>query len=196
MVAAAELIPCPVALPEGTLAIAVVGSRRWRNLARVRAYVKKIAEKYPGAVVVSGGAVGADTAAERAALRHGLRVVSFRPEPALPHDLGPKPWAAWLAPDEPPSPEVIAAWDAYNRRAMELAGVYLVAVYELSAGESRVRYLPDRFPGFGLAARYRNGLVVDLASVIVAFHQDNSSGTADTLRKADERGKEVHRYAA
>ena len=177
--------------------VAVVGSRRWRDLVRVRAFVARLAEKYPEAVLVSGGALGADTAAEGAGIRAGLRVASFRPEPALPVDLGVKPYATWWGDELAPPGQFREAWDEYLRRARQLAGTYLVAVYEFwPDGRERCRYLPDRFETFRAAALFRNGLVVEVSHEVVAFHRDNSPGTADTCRKAKEAGKGLHRIAA
>lgn len=179
------------------LVVAVVGSRRWRDLGRVRAFVGRIAEKYPEAVLVSGGALGADRAAERAGIRAGLRVLSFRPEPAMPHDLGNKPWAAWTPDDLIDGGAYRAAWDSYLAEVHALAGVYLVAAYEFwPDGRERRHVLPDRFDSFREAAFFRNGLVVEVADEVVAFHRDNSGGTADTCRKALAAGKGLHRIAA
>lgn len=58
--------------------VAIVGSRDWPELDRVGEFVEKLAEKYPTAVVVSGGARGVDRTAEAVALKCGLRVVSYR----------------------------------------------------------------------------------------------------------------------
>jgi hypothetical protein len=55
-----------------TRAVAIVGSRSWPDLDRVRAVVDTLPE---GTVVVSGGARGVDTAAWLAAQARGLRAV-------------------------------------------------------------------------------------------------------------------------
>jgi len=56
--------------------VAIVGSRGFRNLERVRAYVRSLP---PETVVVSGGAVGVDRAAEAEARACGLGVDSWTP---------------------------------------------------------------------------------------------------------------------
>lgn len=61
-------------------AVAIVGSRDFPDLYRVRHFVVRLTRKYPGVHVVSGGARGVDQAAEHAALRCGLKVYSFRPQ--------------------------------------------------------------------------------------------------------------------
>lgn len=59
--------------------VAIVGSREFPNLIQVHEFVAKLAAKHPDAIVVSGGARGVDRAAEDAAHRLGLPVISFRP---------------------------------------------------------------------------------------------------------------------
>jgi len=57
--------------------IAIVGSRNYSDLERVREYVRSLPT---GTVVVSGGAIGVDKAAEFQARRCGLEVEIFIPE--------------------------------------------------------------------------------------------------------------------
>lgn len=45
--------------------------------------------------------------------------------------------------------------------------------------------------GRGYAGMIRNSAIVDMAGTVVAFHHANSSGTADTLKKAHATGKRV-----
>ena len=52
--------------------VAIVGSREGIDPLWVRRMVSKIAEKYPHATIVSGGARGVDTEAEKAAVFFGL----------------------------------------------------------------------------------------------------------------------------
>lgn len=54
--------------------IAIVGSRKWPFPEQIKEAVKKIAQKFPDATIVSGGARGVDTWAEQAALEFGLTV--------------------------------------------------------------------------------------------------------------------------
>lgn len=62
--------------------IAIVGSRSIlkHQAKHIRSYVARIAEKYPDATIVSGGAPGVDSIAEAAARTCGLKVEVFRPE--------------------------------------------------------------------------------------------------------------------
>ena len=57
--------------------VAIVGSREFRDLSRVRRFVADLAAKYPDAIVVSGGCRGVDAAAEEAAQKHYLDVISY-----------------------------------------------------------------------------------------------------------------------
>jgi predicted Rossmann fold nucleotide-binding protein DprA/Smf involved in DNA uptake len=56
--------------------VAIIGSRDWKHLDQVRAFVSKLAAKYPDAIVISGGAAGVDRAAEEQADASGLGVLS------------------------------------------------------------------------------------------------------------------------
>lgn len=58
--------------------VAVVGSREYPNIGLVRTFVRRLAERDPGATVVSGNARGVDRAAEAAARYAGLKVVSLK----------------------------------------------------------------------------------------------------------------------
>jgi hypothetical protein len=57
--------------------VAIVGSRTFRDLNRVRRYVRELP---PDSVVISGGARGVDITAQRAAEEHGLKTKIFLPE--------------------------------------------------------------------------------------------------------------------
>lgn len=57
--------------------VAVVGSRDWKDLPRVR---REVALLPKGTMVVSGGAMGVDSAAEEAARTAGLAVEVVRPD--------------------------------------------------------------------------------------------------------------------
>lgn len=48
---------------------------------------------------------------------------------------------------------------------------------------------------YGKSAGFkRNQKIVDAADIIIAFHFNDSAGTADTIRRARESGKPVHVY--
>jgi len=65
--------------------IAVVGSRKFDNLDRVRRYVDNLAARYPGLRIVSGGAAGVDQAAELRGAEAGIDVYSYRPTKVADH---------------------------------------------------------------------------------------------------------------
>lgn len=58
--------------------VAIIGSRDWPDLQRVRTFVTNIAAKYPEAIVISGGCYGVDRTAEEAANKAALGVISCR----------------------------------------------------------------------------------------------------------------------
>lgn len=60
--------------------IAVIGSRGFPEPWRIDALIDFIAEAFPGAVIVSGGARGVDSWAEARAKQHGLEVQVFIPD--------------------------------------------------------------------------------------------------------------------
>lgn len=60
--------------------LAVVGSREGADLNHVSEFLHQLAERSPGVVVVSGGARGVDSRAERTWRDLGGSVVSFRPK--------------------------------------------------------------------------------------------------------------------
>lgn len=59
--------------------VAIVGSREGADLDAVREFVHALREKYPGSILVSGGASGVDQTAEQEWLSLGGKVESFRP---------------------------------------------------------------------------------------------------------------------
>ena len=56
---------------------AIVGSRNWPDDGAVERLVAWMAKNYPGLTIVSGGARGVDTMAERAAWKYKLPILSF-----------------------------------------------------------------------------------------------------------------------
>jgi hypothetical protein len=65
--------------------VALLVQPGFRDRARLVAYVGKLAERHPGAVVVTVGGGPEVYAAEREALRLGLRVAALRCEVPVPH---------------------------------------------------------------------------------------------------------------
>jgi predicted Rossmann fold nucleotide-binding protein DprA/Smf involved in DNA uptake len=59
--------------------VAIIGTRQGMPSRWVFEFVGKVAQKYPKAVVVSGGAIGVDKYAETAAKENGLVVVTYVP---------------------------------------------------------------------------------------------------------------------
>lgn len=57
--------------------VAIVGSRKYGELGRVREYVRRLPD---GASVISGGAPGVDSAAEDEARLMGIHVTQVRPD--------------------------------------------------------------------------------------------------------------------
>jgi hypothetical protein len=53
-------------------------------------------------------------------------------------------------------------------------------------------WLPDHFPTFARAAFFRNGLIVDDCTRLVAFWDGESRGTHNSIRLAEAAGKPVH----
>lgn len=89
--------------------IAIVGSRRFPRLELVEAFVVSLA---PGTVVVSGGAEGVDSAAERAARARGLEVIVFHADgKAHGHQAGPMRNAEIVAHAD----RVVAFWDGRSQ---------------------------------------------------------------------------------
>jgi len=57
--------------------VAIIGSRHYQNLERVRKYVRKLS---PNDTIVSGGAKDVDQTAEDEARKLGMEVISVTPE--------------------------------------------------------------------------------------------------------------------
>ena len=91
------------------LRLALIGSRDYPDLERVRRFVDDLPL---GTVVVSGGARGVDSAAERAAREAGLRVVVLEPDWA---GLGRRAGLARNQDVVDQSDEVVAWWDGASR---------------------------------------------------------------------------------
>jgi hypothetical protein len=178
--------------------VGIFGSRRWRQRARIDAYVAKLARKHPDAIVVSGGQLGADLAAENASLREGLRVASLRVESALPEDLPPAPnapvWAGAEGEEPPWYVEALQRWRLESRNqvrlAMSLGDKWLVRLYEFEPGgpSPEGRALPERYPTAAAALTARTRQAVALCDQVVVVHAGSSPGTWLTRREAEMRG--------
>ncbi len=71
-------------MADGDLVVAVLVHPDFPQKARPQAYVTKLAEKHPTAIIASAGVGWLVYETERAALRAGLRVAAFRAEPDEP----------------------------------------------------------------------------------------------------------------
>lgn len=105
--------------------VAIVGSRTYQPLERVRQYVRALPAD---TIIISGGARGVDQAAEQEARKRGLEVQIFLPD-----------------------------WDAYGKAAGPM----------------------------------RNRRIVDACDLVVAFWDQKSSGTRNTIEQARSQGKTV-----
>jgi uncharacterized phage-like protein YoqJ len=108
--------------------IAIVGSRDFSNPDLVRVFIKKLAEKDPSTIILSGGARGVDTWAVETAQSVGLK-----------------------------TEVILADWEKHGKAA----------------------------------GMIRNTTLVERADKIVAFWDEGSKGTLDTILKAKKMGKIV-----
>lgn len=140
--------------------VGVIGSREFPLLDLVVEYIDRIARKYPNARIISGGARGVDRAAEEHAASRSLEVVSYRPL-------------------EVPGDELMSGINAFT--------IETVTVPEnLSCGR---RINPPFFKTWAKAAYARNGWIVDDSTVVVAFHDGTSTGTANGIELAQRADK-------
>lgn len=98
--------------------VAIVGSRSFRDEAMVERVVRRLIERDPDVVVVSGGAPGADTLAKRVAKRLCRR----RPRTIIADWEGPHRRGAGLMRNTlivQESDEVVAFWDGKSRGTMD-----------------------------------------------------------------------------
>jgi hypothetical protein len=146
------------------LVVAFVGSRDYPELSDVTVFLAKMHRKYPDAVIVSGGARGVDTAAERVADKLGYDWISYRPYEYTN-----------MAGDPEFSIETVTKGEIAQ---------------EIVVAKSR-RINPPHFKSYGQAAFFRNKWIVDDADRVVAF-TTGSRGTADTLRQARAKGIPTH----
>lgn len=95
--------------------IAIVGSRSYPHRHVVRDFVRLLAEKCPGATVVSGGARGVDTWAEEAAREFGLEVEVHLPDWSRGRGAGMERNSTIVARSE----RLIAFWDGQSRGTLD-----------------------------------------------------------------------------
>lgn len=147
--------------------VAVVGSRDWPDLERVKCYVTRIAAKHPTAVLVSGGARGVDQMAEKVALWSGLELISYRP---------------YEFENMEGEQEFSVETVTQGARAQEIVV------------ERLRRISPPTFKSYGQCAYFRNTWIAQDCEVLVAFCYRNSRGTQRSIRLAREFGRQVFVY--
>lgn len=145
--------------------VAIIGSRNYPNPQHPRTFVQKLASKYPGAVVVSGGASGVDQTAEHTANEHGLGVISYQPREI--HAGG-----------------YTIVETVVNERARYLLGETAIGYCEVLA--------QGTWPTHKEALLARNTMIVDTADQIVAFWTKWSRGTLHAINYAHTNRKPVH----
>lgn len=147
--------------------VAIVGSRDYQDEISVRQFVRALAEKYPDAIVISGGARGVDSWATSEATARGLATVEFavydERDGRYTHrlrlnDIG----------YDTLHPTTIRRWEAWC--------------------ESR------DYSSFGRAAFARNTWIVMAAEQVVAFWDGESSGTKNSIDEARRMKRSVHIY--
>lgn len=139
--------------------IAIVGSRGYPHLEDVARLVDFIRKDAPTAVILSGGALGVDTAAEQAAREAGLGVVSYRVERVSDESFAIQEWKFGNMPGS-------------VRRMVE----------------------QPTFGRYEDALMYRNTLIVDAASRVVAFWSNASPGTRFAVGYATDQKKPLKIY--
>lgn len=95
--------------------IAVVGSRDYPLLDKVEYVVSMIADQFPEATIISGGAIGVDDRAEEAARKYGLAVVSMAVPPEEWDRLGKKAGPLRNQRMVDACDKLIAFWDGQSR---------------------------------------------------------------------------------
>lgn len=146
--------------------VAIVGSREFSDLKRVRKFVANLAKKYPDAIVVSGGARGVDKHAERTALDFGLGLISYRVAEAAQDDV------------QGFTIEVVTEGEAA----------------EAYVKDKNRRGTCPWFQIFAPAAFCRNVWVVQDADPVVAFWDGSSRGTKFVIDTAQTYGRDLHVY--
>jgi hypothetical protein len=143
--------------------VAIIGSRTWTDLNRVRTYTQRIATKYPGATIISGGCHGPDKAAEETADQHGLGIISLRPV-----DANPRYYCELV----------------HNDRARYLLGQTALDYIAL--------LLEGDQPSYAAVCKHRNTIIVQSADHVVAFWKPQSRGTMHAINHAHSIRRPVH----
>lgn len=148
--------------------VAVLGSRRWPDGNRVASWVWRLADKYPRAVVLSGGIGNVHVVATREALRRGLCVGVLTPTR--------RPSGAFEIREEQLLPD---------RDVKERGDEPFVT--------KRERLLPGlEFPDFASCAKERSTLLVEQATQVQVFHYAGSPGTWHERNEARRLGRPLH----
>lgn len=142
--------------------VAIVGSRQDMRQSLVQDFVIRLYEKYPTAVVVSGGARGVDEWAEEAARSRGMDLISYRP---------------------------YEYFNIYDKKEFSIETVTEGERAQAIVVAKHRRINPPYFSSYGKACFFRNRWIVDDATEIVAFWNTVSPGTAHTLALAKQAGK-------
>lgn len=152
---------------EDAVRVAVLGSRNWPDMERVGAWVWRLADKYPRAIVFSGGIGNVHRAAAATALRRGLRL-------------------GILVPERRPS----AVWDV-RAKEIEPDRDYAESADEPFATE-RTWLLGAAFATFAEAAHVRSAALVAQVAQVQCFHYERSPGTAGERAEAERIGRALH----
>ncbi len=82
-------------------------------------------------------------------------------------------------------------WDlpVIRFRPEQIRGRWYVVRWAMLGGDSDRDVLPDTYTNFAAAAFTRNGLIVDASDEVLAMWDGHSTGTKDSIRKAEAAGK-------
>jgi hypothetical protein len=153
--------------------VAVVGSRdpSWELRETCRTFIRRVAEKYPDTIIVSGGARGIDSDAERLADILGLGLISYRPGEYIDTRRGRKAFTIYTV--------------THGETPVEV-------VERLERRED-----PPLFDTYGQAAYHRNRWIVeDGRTFCAAFWDGQSRGTQHSIDIARELNRPHRVYIA
>lgn len=164
------------------LKVVVIGSRNWPQHAVVTSFVRGLALKHPRAIVISGGAPGVDTVAERDSIAAGLRVASL----VVKQEQPPSPRIHTAPDDNPPDYRKAPCW---------------IELHEYEVGASygyptRVTNLGHVLSSRNQALAFRTKLTVRQGTQIMAYQYRDSRGTQlgidEAVRLGHVEGKTLH----